>query len=101
MRPTRVVRTRKLQLLAAAALLPVALMTFYLIISRAADIRTSELADTAALVIACGVGAAALWQVVGHIRWRLPLLAAYVLAMGTAKFAFSQAFVCSAFGDCV
>jgi hypothetical protein len=98
---TSVISRGSMFLSAGAAVLPVVLVAFYLTITRGAEFRLPELADMAALLFACAVGAACLWQLVRRLRWRFVLMAAYLVCMGTAKFAFSVAFVCSAFGDCI
>ncbi len=76
-------------------------MTVYLTVTRFANLRNTGILDFVALVVACGLGAVCLWQLVKHRKWRIVALLGYVVAMGTLKFLHTFAFACTVFSDCL
>ena len=84
-----------------ALVAPVMLLSGYLYLTRATNLRWSDQSDFLALAISVAVGVAGLLLLVRDNLKRLVGAVVYAFATYYVLFGYTLAFVCSAFGDCL
>ena len=89
----------RLKNFAAAAFVPMLLVSFYLLVSRSLAPRLGGSADYVAIIVAAACGSAFVWFSGLPQPWRLASSAAYLPLAAIALYWFSLLFVGAVFGD--
>jgi hypothetical protein len=91
-----------------AVIMPIALLSMYLLASRQWIGHFTGIGDLAATSVAVLLGGACMYEVIRHVRWfsgskarRSIVLASYVLVAPALLFFYALYFVCMVFGDCL
>src|SRR5689334_928997 len=84
-----------------AIVLPVGILSVYLLISRWGSSDFSTAGDYFALGGATAAGAVCLWHLIGSVKWRPIAMIVYPFACCAALVMFSLSFVCAVFGECL
>ena len=92
---------RRVALAGGAVVLPVGILTLYLLISRWGSSDFSTAGDYLALGAATAAGAVCVWHFVGAAKWRPIAMILYPLACCAALVMFTLSFVCSVFEECL
>jgi hypothetical protein len=86
--------------LAASVLLPIAVLSVYLVVSRR-DLHFTAAGDYTAFAVAVGLGLACVVMLRLRWYWRLTASVAYLCAMGVLLAFYAFGFLCAALGNCL
>ena len=88
-------------MIGAAAVVPLAVFTLYLLSSRWPTRWFSGTSDYLGLAVADASGIVCIWRVIEHPGWRLVCSLMYLLLCSGILILFGFRFVCGVFGDCL
>jgi hypothetical protein len=92
---------RRAALAGGTIVLPVGILSAYLVISRWDSSDFSIVGEYLALGGATATGAVCLWHLIDGAQWRPIAMIVYSLACAAALIVFSLSFVCAVFRECL